>query len=167
MQRKRMRDAAGWSESASARKCLFSAVSVMIHQCLENAGTVHKRAIDPIAQVALATSALIIWVYCTFGGTKCQLCAPIMNDSPSPAVELTNWCGPLVGDMDKYGGVIVSKECPIDLEGIRLCRCNISILVAKYKVHIQEGWELAHTIAPGIFGSNSSPARRRPISNHK
>ncbi|KAH7389269.1 hypothetical protein BKA64DRAFT_711366 [Cadophora sp. MPI-SDFR-AT-0126] len=59
---KRMRVAVGWSESASATKCLFGAVSVMIHQCLENAGTVHKRAIDPFAQVALATSVLTIWV---------------------------------------------------------------------------------------------------------
>ncbi|KAH6664465.1 hypothetical protein B0J14DRAFT_493611 [Halenospora varia] len=162
----RMRVAASWSKSASARRCLFSAVSVMTHQCLERSGTVHKRAIDPIAQVALATSALIIWAYCTFSAPRCQLCMPIINDSPSLSVELTNWCGPLVGDMGKDGWIIVGKGCPVDLEGIRLCRCNIGILVAKFQVHIQEGWELAQTIAPGVFANNNSPRRQGHIIPH-
>ncbi|KAH8654054.1 hypothetical protein BGZ60DRAFT_386749 [Tricladium varicosporioides] len=164
--KQRMRTAASWSESASARRSLFSAVSVMTHQCLERSGTVHKRANDPIAQVALATSALIIWAYCKFSPPRCQLCTPSINDSPSLSVELTNWCGPLVGDMGKDGWIIVGKGCPVDLEGIRLCRCNIGILVAKFQVHIQEGWELAQVIAPGVFPGNSSTRRQGSIIPH-
>ncbi|KAF4625960.1 hypothetical protein G7Y89_g12199 [Cudoniella acicularis] len=147
-----MESTANWTNMAAARRSLCNATEIlMLHQHLGIATTTSKRTLDPISEVAIATAALIIWAYCKFGKHCCPVCCAFINEPLSIAAELTKWCKPFQGDKEKYIWIEVARDCPVEIEGTRFCRCNVDALVAKFQVYIKEDWKLVDTIAPGVF----------------
>ena len=130
-----------WTTTSLARRSLIHAAEVLVlHQQNKDFDT---RTLDPIAYVALATAALAMWAYCMFSGDG--------GPDPSQALfaELTKWCGGNEKGRDAWIGVGVG--IPLDIAGVRLCESNASLLVGRFREFIPEGWELADSIAPGIF----------------
>jgi hypothetical protein len=155
-QAKRESSTRAWVQSQSARRALCHATDILV--CYSNVSGLENRQVDPIAYVGLSTAALVVWAYCIFGGDGCFDCNAEFAVLPNigPPSELTKWSVPsgpkasqvLSKDKDSW---IETGHCRGALTGIMLCRCNIKLLVAKFRACIRDGWEAADSVAPGIF----------------
>ena len=45
----------------------------------------------------------------------------------------------------------------VAINGMKICACNIMGLIGQFKAFLPdgEGWELAESIAPGVFGTQA------------
>jgi len=148
----RVCSATTWTTTSLARRALYHAAEVLVlHRQNEE---IDARLMDPITLVAVVNAALIVWAYCTFSGAK----APDDMNRRSPfTTELTEWCNgnsPDKGSREMW--INVGTGLPIEIEGVRLCDCNAGFFTARFRAFIPEGWELADTIAPGIWKGPSS-----------
>jgi hypothetical protein len=157
-QRRREDTTRAWVKSAAVRRVLCHATDILVSY--SSISRLENNHVDPIAYVALSVSALVIWAYCMYGGKGCVDCAPEKGISlliGKPVIELTKWSAPKTSQMfekDKETW-IETGNCQGALAGILLCRCNIDLLVAKFRVCIPEEWNVADTIAPGVFKPQS------------
>ena len=143
-----------WVESTSMRRALCHATDILVSY--NNIPSLENNQVDPIAYVALSVGALVIWAYCMFSGKGCPDCiseGQVLPSTGAPIIELTKWSGPRTSQIFEK-----DKETWIEMGGYRgaltgllLCRCNIGLLVAKFRACIRDGWNVADTIAPGIF----------------
>jgi len=141
----RVRSATTWATTSLARRSLCHAAEVLVlHQQNKELDT---RTLDPIAHVALATAALVVWAYCTFAG----------EGAPDPSVtlfaELTKWCGGCVKYKGREAWINMGAGIPIQVGGVKLCECNTLLLVRQFRAFIPKGWDLVDLIAPGIFNA--------------
>ncbi|KAG0646616.1 hypothetical protein D0Z07_7504, partial [Hyphodiscus hymeniophilus] len=147
-----------WVKSASVRRALTHATDILVSY--NNVSGLQNSHVDPIVFIALSVSALIVWAYCMHGGEGCPDCLSGEQDLPfldTPVVELTKWSGPntcQVFEKDRETW-IERGGCRGALAGLNLCRCNVDLLMAKFRRCIRQGWNVADTIAPGIFNSLS------------
>jgi hypothetical protein len=147
-----------WTKSAAVRRALTHATDILVSY--NNVSGLENSQIDPIAFVALSVGALIVWAYCMHNGNVCPDCiseGQILPFLDAPVVELTKWSGPKtsqVFERDKETWIEMGG-CPGALTGLLLCRCNTNLLMAKFCDCIRKGWNVAETIAPGIFKSES------------
>jgi hypothetical protein len=144
----RVSSATTWTATSLARRSLCHAAAVLVlHQQNKE---LDIRTLDPIAYVALATAALVVWAYCTFGG----------ESAPDPSValfaELTKLCGGC--EKGREAWIDMGAGIPTQIGGVRLCESNTLLLVGRFRAFIPDDWELADSIAPGIFNA----ADRRP-----
>jgi hypothetical protein len=143
-----------WVESASVRRALCHATDVLF-SCNNISG--HENShVDPIAFVALSVGALIVWACCMFDGKGCPDCVSeeaILPAVIAPITELTKWSGPRSSQvLDKNRETWIEMgDSRGAITGLPLCRCNINLLLAKFRGCIRQGWDVADMIAPGIF----------------
>ena len=143
-----------WAESASVRRALCHATDILVSY--NSISGLENNQVDPIAYVALSVSALVIWGYCMFGGKGCPACiseGQILPFIGAPVIELTKWSGSRssqIFEKDKETWIEMGG-CRGAVTGLLLCRCNIDLLVARFRTCIRDGWNVADSIAPGIF----------------
>jgi hypothetical protein len=115
-----------------------------------------KVGIDPIIFVALSMAALVVWSHITFAALNCEGCAldTLYQNlaGEAPTVELTLWnhvIGSTVEEAQR-SWVETGRES-ISMGGTLLCRCTLSSVLLQFKNNIPKDWDLAKTVAPGIF----------------
>ena len=145
---KRQANLREFTRTHNMRRALCHSSSILA--AFNNLPAPEKRLVDPISYVALSTAALIVWAGCVYGDHKCDLCSKSGASGGLPIVNISNF-----GDMmkeeterdtwiEKGGGLIA-------LDGIPFCLCMRDILVKRFRDELPDGWDGAHTIAPGIF----------------
>ena len=155
-QERREESTRAWAESPAVRRALCHATDIIVSY--SGISGLENNQVDPIAYVALSIAALVIWAYCMYGGKGCPDCiseGQILPSIGAPVMELTKWSSPKtsqVFEKDKETWVEIGG-CRGALTGILFCRCNIDLLVAKFRACIRDGWNVADTLAPGIFKS--------------
>jgi hypothetical protein len=150
-----------WTGTPTARQALCHAVEILIehqtiiHEARKTTG-LEKDTLDPIGHNALSCAALAVWAYCTFGIHKCDICTAVSTSTPlagvGPVVELSAFCGSNSQQEEvKDTWLEMRGGCRVQLQGIPLCQCNVKFLMNLFRVCIPEGWEVADSIAPGVF----------------
>ncbi|KAG9236530.1 hypothetical protein BJ875DRAFT_222212 [Amylocarpus encephaloides] len=105
-----------WGGSCAAKAALCHANSIVtLHKRLSLDPQFERRGLDPITYVALSTSVLIVWAFCIFGQSHCQICT------------VTN-------------GGLTSKTY-IEIDGIQVCVCRLNPLMEKFRSYLPERWE--------------------------
>jgi hypothetical protein len=144
-----------WVKKANSRRALCHAAAILAS--FNGLPVPLRRAIDPIIYVAFSVGALVVWAYGSFASHHCEACTPGIRTrsafSDLPEVELTRW-----SQIETEPTLQKEKEAWIEvggglvtLIGMKVCRCNLNSLILRYYSCIPEGWNVAHTIAPGIF----------------
>lgn len=151
-----------WASSSVARQALCQAVEVLvqhqtIHRDINRIPGLDKNTMDPIAYMAVSVAALVLWGYCMYGTCSCEGCAPTLSPGAlfdgMHVIELTNWCN----SNDRHQRSLkemwieMGGATRVQLQGMQLCSCTMSFLIAPFQACIPEGWEVAHQIAPDIF----------------
>ncbi|KAB8295902.1 hypothetical protein EYC80_008723 [Monilinia laxa] len=149
-----------WTQESNSRRALWHASEILLyHNKLNATPSLANFIPDPISYIALSSAALVVWAYCMYGQETCNnasnVSMPVPHDGVGMSIELTKLSEILSGSAyDKKG-----KEAWIEdgsyfkasIENFRLCRCNIKILMGKFKAHIPHDWEIVEEIAPNIF----------------
>ena len=143
-----------WVDSTTVRRALCHATNILVSY--SGLSRLDENQADPIAYVALSVAALVVWTYCTNCREGCPACssdAHILAYCNAPVVELTRWSGlKTTQSFEKDREAWIEMDCCRGaITGIVLCRCNIDLLVAKFRGCIRDEWNVADTIAPGIF----------------
>ena len=144
-----------WAKSSSSRRALYHAASILgLYNTLP---TPLMEGIDPIIYVTLSVAALVVWAFASFAIHNCEACMFEMQILASsgelPTVELTRWShinadSALEKEKEDW---IETKHSTIFLSGTVLCRCTLSSIVSLYQSCLPKDWDVANTIAPGIF----------------
>ncbi|TVY78284.1 Krueppel-like factor [Lachnellula suecica] len=131
---------ATWTETTLARTALCHAAEILVLH--EHNHDFDIRTLDPISHVAVTTAALVVWAYCTFSEAGAE-------QPSSFFAELTKWCGG--DDKGREAWIQIGAGCPVKLGGVRLRECNVALLMSRFRAFIPEEWELANSMAPGVF----------------
>ncbi|TAQ89882.1 hypothetical protein B7494_g1819 [Chlorociboria aeruginascens] len=130
-------EAREWSQTPNMRRCLWNAAEILhLHMKTQNSvSELVKRTLDPVAYMGASVAALIVWMF----------------------FELLNGIGE--GGMiekDKEAWIGMGEFCMVSMDGISLCPCGLGILMGKFQKFLPEGWDVADSIAPGIFIGSAS-----------
>lgn len=149
-----------WIQESNARRALWHASEILLyHNKLNATPSLANFTPDPISYIALASAALVVWAHCMFSQEKCNSASspPILvpHNGVGMSIELTRLSEVVNGSAyDRKGkeAWITDGSCfKASIENFRLCRCNITILMEKFKAHIPHGWEIVEEIAPNVF----------------
>jgi hypothetical protein len=151
---------AGSCGGANMRRAVCEAVDVLAaHENLarRNSDGVVKETIDPVAYITLSVGALVIWGYCTFGMHACGVCCPSFGSGVVvglPIVELMDspaQRGHGNGNEGKKAWIEMGGDYGVHVGGMQLCQCTVKFLTARFKKCLPDGWDVADSIAPGVF----------------
>lgn len=135
----RVDSAKTWAGTSLARRTLCHSTEILVlHQ---NNTEWEIQTLDPIAYVALATAALVVWAYCIFSET--------LDPTVTVFAELTKWCG--ANEKERGAFIGMGAGMPVQIDGVRLYACNAVLLAEKFRSLLPEGWEVAESIGPGIL----------------
>ncbi|KAH6874783.1 hypothetical protein B0T10DRAFT_532888 [Thelonectria olida] len=133
-----------WAVTPESRRALLHAIGVLRMREVDLDGDdAGSRDIDPVAYLALAISALVVWAWVTYAETRCS-CLPSMDhidigvDPPDlqSTTRLESWI---------HGGGTAA------VQGISFCRCVVDGWMARFAATLPQGgriWELGDGIAP-------------------
>ncbi len=143
------------------RRAVCEAVDILTaHENLarEISNGVGKQTLDPVAYIALSVGALVIWGYCTFGMHACGVCCPSFGsgiDVGLPVVELMGSHeqegGRGDGNEGKKAWIELGGDYGVQIGGMQLCQCTVKFLIARFKKCLPDGWDVANSIASGVF----------------
>lgn len=158
----RISAARAWTQEPNSRRALWHASEILLsHNKLNMTSSLVDFIPDPISYIALASAALVIWTHCMYGQ---ETCSPGPDASGSISVshhegmpiELTKLSEVMNGasyDERAKEVWIESGACfRVSLENVRLCGCNVGILMAKLRAYIPRDWEVVKEIAPNVLG---------------
>jgi len=144
-----------WAKAPNSRRALCHAAAALASY--NSLSALVNKTIDPISHVALSAGALVVWAFCSFSSHVCEACVPRSQIhsiyAQLPEVELTRWAeikAEPVLERERETWIEVGGGLAT-LIGLKLCRCSLDILVSQYYSCLPEGWNVADTIAPGIW----------------
>lgn len=149
-----------WARSSNSRRALYHSAAIL--GFYNDVPTPLRIGMDPIIYIALSVSALVAWAYTLFATHNCEACTLEMQNMVSSGVlstvELTS-CSYINAEPT----IEKEKESWIDgghgnisLSGILICRCTLSSIMSIYQSCVPKDWDVANTIAPGIFKSEDA-----------
>jgi hypothetical protein len=151
-----------WVETPTARQALCHAVAILnAHQNLDpnllGTQAITRCILDPMAFAALAVGALVVWAFSTFNKLGCESCFLGSRINNFHVVELANGTAssPQL-DKEKETWIEMGAALPVQLHGIELCKCNADLLMNLFRIYLPSDWELANSIAPGLFDRQES-----------
>lgn len=148
---KRRCNTAKWVASTPGRRALCAAVDVLSEfQNLDMNPCVDRHRLDPIAYIATATAALVVWIHSNFGVYACWSCSIAQGFTPTKE-NVVNLSGVSVGRLSREEWADKLPHSRTTIDGLEMCLCKLDKIIDKYKVFVPESWELANSIAPGIF----------------
>ena len=144
-----------WAKSSSSRRALCYAAAIL--GFYNDLSTPLIDGIDPIIYVTISVAALVVWAYTSFAVHNCEACIFEMQLLASSGelltVELARWSHINAGsalEKEKEDWIEAGRST-IFLNGTVLCRCTLSSIVSMYQSRLPKDWDVANTIAPGIF----------------
>jgi hypothetical protein len=144
-----------WARTPNSRRALCHAAAVFASY--KSLPVFIKSTLDPITHVALSIGALVIWAYGSFATHTCQACTPGLQTRSVfpqiPEIELTRWSRiDSEPSLEREKGTWIEMGGGrVTLMGTKLCRCNLDLSISRYYSCLPEGWNVADTIAPGIW----------------
>lgn len=153
-----------WVASSDARRALCHAVDILlanrsVREKVDLDTNVNRKSAqqDPIANVAQAFAALVIWAYSVYSDCACEICLP---NPLIPVVELSRWSnfGFEVYKNEKDAWIDTASDLRPQIQGIQICRCNASYLTETYKSYLPADWEVANMTLDGPTSCPSNEA---------
>ncbi|KAI5462054.1 hypothetical protein BGZ63DRAFT_463172 [Mariannaea sp. PMI_226] len=133
-----------WAVTTESRRALLHAIEVLrMRETGLGGDDVPEKDFDPVANLAVSLSALVVWAWTTYADTTCS-CLPGMDhinigvDPPDlqSTERLESWI---------HGGGTAA------VHGVAFCRCVLDGWMARYAAALPQGdrvWELADGISP-------------------
>lgn len=152
-----------WTRTPDARRALAHAWDILNTYRKQRAQGVHS-FLDPITYTALCAGALVVWGCCRYGQHSCEVCKPrtsgLFLNTYVHRVELKELSEGASQEQKRTDWINMGGGMPVALDGVQLCRCTTERLMALFYECLPQGWSVAQTFAPNIFGFGEAAGLR-------
>ncbi|KAK5996887.1 hypothetical protein PT974_02234 [Cladobotryum mycophilum] len=139
-------EAQEWALSTDGRIAVMHAIFAYRVYGAASSPTGLSEVVDPIAYMALAAGAAVLWTWIMNSTPSCT-CAPLLNELDLGFVSLEVGQSPEVEHWIRNGGNIA-------LHGVHICRCNVDVWLSPFAAILSHGartWETGEGFAQKLW----------------